>query len=94
MGSQWGSQALLLRCQLSPQVPCYRQVGVAKGLKLFDQRINNKVFLLSFIRTLESQRSFSMRDRGNVASLIMTVLQRNLELSLIQLYEPTRRTPI
>ncbi|KAB0399439.1 hypothetical protein E2I00_006224 [Balaenoptera physalus] len=41
--------------------------------------INNKVFLLSFVRTLESQRSFSMRDRGNVASLIMTVLQSKLE---------------
>uniref|UniRef100_A0A8D1BIJ2 Plexin-A4 n=1 Tax=Sus scrofa TaxID=9823 RepID=A0A8D1BIJ2_PIG len=52
---------------------------VEKGLKLFAQLINNKVFLLSFIRTLESQRSFSMRDRGNVASLIMTVLQSKLE---------------
>ncbi|ELW47767.1 Plexin-A2 [Tupaia chinensis] len=32
-----------------------------------------------FIRTLELQRSFSMRDRGNVASLIMTGLQGRLE---------------
>lgn len=62
-----------------PQVPGYRQERVEKGLKLFAQLINNKVFLLSFIRTLESQRSFSMRDRGNVASLIMTVLQSKLE---------------
>lgn len=61
------------------QVPGYRQERVEKGLKLFAQLINNKVFLLSFIRTLESQRSFSMRDRGNVASLIMTVLQSKLE---------------
>uniref|UniRef100_A0A5F9DDX2 Plexin A4 n=1 Tax=Oryctolagus cuniculus TaxID=9986 RepID=A0A5F9DDX2_RABIT len=52
---------------------------VEKGLKLFAQLINSKVFLLSFIRTLEAQRSFSMRDRGNVASLIMTVLQSKLE---------------
>uniref|UniRef100_A0A8C2KAZ3 Plexin A4 n=1 Tax=Cyprinus carpio TaxID=7962 RepID=A0A8C2KAZ3_CYPCA len=52
---------------------------VEKGLKLFGQLINNKVFLLSFIRSLESQRGFSMRDRGNVASLIMTVLQSKLE---------------
>uniref|UniRef100_A0AAY4CRP6 Sema domain-containing protein n=1 Tax=Denticeps clupeoides TaxID=299321 RepID=A0AAY4CRP6_9TELE len=56
-----------------------RQEQVEKGLKLFGQLINNKVFLLSFIRTLESQRGFSMRDRGNVASLIMTVLQSKLE---------------
>ncbi|XP_015207910.2 plexin-A4 [Lepisosteus oculatus] len=61
------------------EVPGYRQEQVEKGLKLFGQLINNKVFLLSFIRTLESQRSFSMRDRGNVASLIMTVLQSKLE---------------
>uniref|UniRef100_G1KNN3 Plexin A4 n=1 Tax=Anolis carolinensis TaxID=28377 RepID=G1KNN3_ANOCA len=61
------------------EVPGYRQDRVEKGLKLFAQLINNKVFLLSFIRTLESQRSFSMRDRGNVASLIMTVLQSKLE---------------
>lgn len=50
-----------------------------KGLKLFGQLINNKVYLLCFIRTLEAQRGFSMRDRGNVASLIMTVLQSKLE---------------
>ncbi|XP_061054720.1 plexin-A4 isoform X3 [Eubalaena glacialis] len=61
------------------EVPGYRQERVEKGLKLFAQLINNKVFLLSFVRTLESQRSFSMRDRGNVASLIMTVLQSKLE---------------
>ncbi|KPP69353.1 hypothetical protein Z043_111899 [Scleropages formosus] len=66
-------------CFMSVQVPGYRQEQVEKGLKLFGQLINNKVFLLSFIRTLESQRSFSMRDRGNVASLIMTVLQSKLE---------------
>ncbi|XP_039392821.1 plexin-A2 isoform X1 [Mauremys reevesii] len=55
------------------------QQNVEKALKLFAQLINNKVFLLTFIRTLELQRSFSMRDRGNVASLIMTGLQGKLE---------------
>ncbi|XP_032249031.1 plexin-A2 [Phoca vitulina] len=55
------------------------QQHVEKALKLFAQLINNKVFLLTFIRTLELQRSFSMRDRGNVASLIMTGLQGRLE---------------
>ncbi|MEQ2304884.1 Plexin-A2 [Ameca splendens] len=55
------------------------QQNVEKALKLFGQLINNKVFLLTFIRTLEMQRSFSMRDRGNVASLIMTALQGRLE---------------
>ncbi|CAL8366964.1 unnamed protein product [Lota lota] len=55
------------------------QLMVEKALKLFGQLVNNKVFLLTFIRTLETQRSFSMRDRGNVASLIMTALQGRLE---------------
>uniref|UniRef100_A0A672GQC0 Plexin A2 n=1 Tax=Salarias fasciatus TaxID=181472 RepID=A0A672GQC0_SALFA len=61
------------------EVTEYRQQNVEKALKLFGQLINNKVFLLTFIRTLEMQRSFSMRDRGNVASLIMTALQGRLE---------------
>uniref|UniRef100_A0A8C9T712 Plexin-A2 n=1 Tax=Scleropages formosus TaxID=113540 RepID=A0A8C9T712_SCLFO len=55
------------------------QLNVEKALKMFAQLVNNKVFLLTFIRTLEMQRSFSMRDRGNVASLIMTALQGRLE---------------
>lgn len=29
----------------------------------FEQLINNKYFLLSFIETLESQKSFDLRDR-------------------------------
>ncbi|OWK08128.1 PLXNA2, partial [Cervus elaphus hippelaphus] len=62
-----------------PQVQGNGQQHVEKALKLFAQLINNKVFLLTFIRTLEAQRSFSMRDRGNVASLIMTGLQGRLE---------------
>ncbi|XP_039605138.1 plexin-A2 isoform X2 [Polypterus senegalus] len=61
------------------EVPGNGQQNVEKALKMFAQLINNKVFLLTFIRTLELQRSFSMRDRGNVASLIMTALQGKLE---------------
>lgn len=37
-----------------------------KGLKLFGQLIINKTFLLLFIRTLESNRYFSMRDRSGL----------------------------
>ncbi|XP_053632956.2 plexin-B isoform X3 [Cherax quadricarinatus] len=40
----------------------------------FEQLIANKHFLLSFVDTLESQKSFSIRDKVNVASLV-TVLQ-------------------
>lgn len=63
----------------APQVPGSGQANVEKALKQFAQLLNNKVFLLTFIRTLELQRSFSMRDRGYVASLIMTALQGRLE---------------
>jgi plexin A len=50
-----------------------------KGLRLFGQLIMNKTFLLLFIRTLESNRYFTMRERVNVASLIMVTLQSKLE---------------
>lgn len=53
--------------------------NVEKALTLFGQLLNKKHFLLTFIRTLEAQRSFSMRDRGNVASLIMSGLQGEME---------------
>lgn len=60
---------------MCPQV----QANVEKSLTLFGQLLTKKHFLLTFIRTLEAQRSFSMRDRGNVASLIMTALQGEME---------------
>ncbi|KAJ3603142.1 hypothetical protein NHX12_030885 [Muraenolepis orangiensis] len=61
------------------EVPGCGQAGVEKALKQLAQLVNNKVFLLAFIRTLELQRSFSMRDRGYLASLVMTALQGRLE---------------
>uniref|UniRef100_A0A665TBD2 Plexin-A1 n=1 Tax=Echeneis naucrates TaxID=173247 RepID=A0A665TBD2_ECHNA len=57
----------------------YVPANVEKALTLFGQLLTKKHFLLTFIRTLEAQRSFSMRDRGNVASLIMTALQGEME---------------
>lgn len=56
-----------------------------KALRLFGQLLNNKTFLLTFIHTLESQRSFSMRDRGNVASLTMVALQGRMEYATVLL---------
>ncbi|XP_055979280.1 plexin-A2 [Sorex fumeus] len=61
------------------EVQGHGQQQVERALKLFAQLLHNKVFLLTFIRTLEAQRGFSMRDRGTVASLIMTALQARLE---------------
>ncbi|XP_015793671.1 plexin-A2 [Tetranychus urticae] len=56
-----------------------RRASIEKGLKSFGQLIMNKTFLLLFIRTLESNRNFSMRDRVNVASYIMVALQGKME---------------
>lgn len=70
-----GYPAVGLSKLLSSQV----QANVEKSLTLFGQLLTKKHFLLTFIRTLEAQRSFSMRDRGNVASLIMTALQGEME---------------
>ncbi|XP_065351810.1 plexin-B isoform X4 [Cloeon dipterum] len=45
----------------------------------FEQLISNKNFLLTFIDTLESQKSFNIRDKVNVASLLMVVLMGKME---------------
>ncbi|UYV82243.1 PlexA [Cordylochernes scorpioides] len=52
---------------------------IERGLRQFGQLVMNKTFLLLFIRTLEANRYFSMRDRVNVASLIMVTLQGKME---------------
>ncbi|XP_065059283.1 plexin-A4-like isoform X3 [Rhopilema esculentum] len=41
--------------------------------------LKEKEFLLIFIKTLESQQSFAMRDRCKVASLLMVALQDDLK---------------
>ncbi|XP_046407058.1 plexin-B isoform X3 [Ischnura elegans] len=45
----------------------------------FEQLINNKYFILTFIETLEAQRTFNIRDKVNVASLLMVVLMGKME---------------
>ncbi|GIY36928.1 hypothetical protein CDAR_618542 [Caerostris darwini] len=65
----------------------------------FEQLINNKCFLLTFIKTLEVQKSFSFRDRVNVASLLMVILLEKMEYAtdvlralLLQLIEKSVNT--
>lgn len=50
-----------------------------KALRLFGQLLHSRAFVLTFIHTLEAQSSFSMRDRGTVASLTMVALQSRLD---------------
>lgn len=72
-------QLFVCVCACVCEVAGCGQQRVEKALKQLGQLVNNKTFVLSFIRTLELQRSFSMRDRGYVASLIMTALHNRLE---------------
>ncbi|XP_045482942.1 plexin-B isoform X2 [Harmonia axyridis] len=45
----------------------------------FEQLINNKYFVLTFIEILESQKLFTIRDKVSVASLLMVVLMDKME---------------
>lgn len=56
-----------------------RRDQIEQGLKLFSQLIGNRTFLLTFVRTLEANKKFNMRDRVNVASLISVALQTRME---------------
>ena len=61
------------------QVEYSKRDNIERGLKLFSQLIGNKTFLLIFVRTLEGNKRFQMRDRVNVASLISVALQTKME---------------
>ncbi|GFS14071.1 plexin-A2-like [Elysia marginata] len=57
----------------------HNREDMERGLQLFFNLIRNKTFLLIFIRTLESNNGFHLRDRVNVASLISVTLQTQME---------------
>ncbi|KAG0427984.1 hypothetical protein HPB47_025004 [Ixodes persulcatus] len=69
------------------------------AMSQFQQLILNKSFLVTFINTLESQKSFTIRDRVNVASLLMIIFMGRLEYGtdvlrtlLLQLIEKSVNT--
>lgn len=45
----------------------------------FDQLLNCKTFILAFIECLEEQKSFTIRDKVNVASLLMIIFLERME---------------
>ncbi|XP_077458908.1 plexin-B1 isoform X1 [Stigmatopora argus] len=57
---------------------CRRQT-VEQGLVQLSNLLNSKLFLTKFIHTLESQLTFSPRDRAYVASLLTVALHGKLE---------------
>ncbi|XP_059800740.1 plexin-B1 isoform X3 [Hypanus sabinus] len=60
-------------------VPESRRQTVEQGLVQLSNLLNSKLFLTKFIHTLESQRTFSARDRAYVASLLTVSLHGKLE---------------
>ena len=53
--------------------------AVMKQLDIFKELIMDKKFLLVFVHTLESQPTFSLQDKCNVASLLMVAFQNDLD---------------
>uniref|UniRef100_A0A8C9W3T7 Plexin-B1 n=1 Tax=Scleropages formosus TaxID=113540 RepID=A0A8C9W3T7_SCLFO len=60
-------------------LPESRRQTVEQGLGQLNNLLNNRLFLIRFIHTLEAQQSFSQRDRGHVASLLTMALHDKLE---------------
>uniref|UniRef100_A0AAZ3NXE2 Sema domain-containing protein n=1 Tax=Oncorhynchus tshawytscha TaxID=74940 RepID=A0AAZ3NXE2_ONCTS len=60
-------------------LPESRRQTVEQGLGQLNSLLNNKLFLIRFIHTLEAQQNFSQRDRGYVASLLTMALHDQLE---------------
>ena len=54
-----------------------------QGLRYFSQLLGQQPFLLTFIRTLEKQQTFSMKDKSRVAAMLMIALQDRLEYATI-----------
>ncbi|XP_076468728.1 plexin-A2-like isoform X2 [Babylonia areolata] len=63
------------------QLDFHRRESIEQGVRLFAGLVSNKTFILTFIRTLESNKNFNLRDRVNVASLISVALQTQMEYS-------------
>uniref|UniRef100_A0A8C7DNS7 Plexin B3 n=1 Tax=Oncorhynchus kisutch TaxID=8019 RepID=A0A8C7DNS7_ONCKI len=60
-------------------LPESRRRTVEQGLGQLNNLLNNRLFLIRFIHTLEAQQNFSQRDRGYVASLLTMALHDKLE---------------
>nr|XP_056714347.1 plexin-B3 [Euleptes europaea] len=72
-----GQGVALLRRGL--ELPEGRRTTVEQGLSQLSNLLNSKVFLLTLIRTLEAQPTFSQRDRCHAASLLSLALHGRLE---------------
>ncbi|KAF2368826.1 Plexin repeat [Trinorchestia longiramus] len=61
------------------QMNTCRTPGENNAMVQFEQLIANRYFLLAFIETLEAQKTFNIRDKVNVASLVVVALTGRME---------------
>eukprot|EP00118_Oscarella_pearsei_P018948 m.198046 g.198046 ORF g.198046 m.198046 type:complete len:1425 (+) comp39553_c0_seq5:339-4613(+) len=52
---------------------------VTRGMDMFRGLLGNKTFLSKMVHTMESEKSFGMRDRVEVASLLMVIFQDQMD---------------
>ena len=61
------------------QVPSHQRAVVVHALRDFQDLLLDKKVLLIFIRSLEEQRGFTIRDKSIVGSLLMVILHQRLD---------------
>nr|XP_026690967.1 plexin-B1 [Ciona intestinalis] len=66
-------------CMKEPEAHSELPSDLKQGMSQFLSLLSNHHFLTMFIHTLEEQKSFSNRDKGNVASLLTVVLHQKLD---------------
>lgn len=61
--------------------PCRnnRCTGYEHSVQEFEELLGNEAFLMAFISTLEEQRTFGIRDRANIASLLTVVFLEKMD---------------
>ena len=63
----------------TPQISAQKRVAMDRAIRDFGSLLNDKKVLLVFIRSLEEQRGFSIKDKSIVGSLLMVALHNRLD---------------
>ena len=61
------------------QISAQKRVAMDRAIRDFGSLLNDKKVLLVFIRSLEEQRGFSIKDKSIVGSLLMVALHNRLD---------------
>ena len=61
------------------QIPNHQRPLVERGLRDFSNLLQDKRTLLIFIRSMEEQRGFTIKDKSIVGSLLIVALNSKLD---------------